>query len=138
MKEETVFRVGDKVYDFFRGWGVIIENYNTITEFPIRVQFNEGLGSYTLDGKYFEADTHRILSFTEYDLVNGGFSQVRPCKFKKYEPVMGTTIGEIWFLHLHSGKSDEEVLTDPKNSDSTEKYHTVLTLDEWKEKFNIK
>ena len=138
MKEETVFKVGDKVYDHLRGWGVVIENNKLGTEFPIIVQFKTEQHSYTLDGKDFDDDLHPILSFTEYDFVNGGFSQVRPCRFEKYEPVMCSSTEGVWYPHLHKGEYDNEVFFGAPNDAVILKYDNILTLDEWKEKFNIK
>ena len=79
---KTVFKVGDRVWDGVKGlgWGTIegiITDSNEI--YPIMVYFDcYELISYTLDGKMHENDPHPSLSFTEYDLVKGGFSQERP------------------------------------------------------------
>ena len=78
---KTVFETGDRVYEHVRslGWGTIEEILTDDTDNPIMVSFDNGeLVSYTLDGKIYENDPHPTLSFTEYDLVKGGFSQERP------------------------------------------------------------
>lgn len=79
---KTVFETGDRVYDFTKGlgWGTIKQIIpNSNIDYPIMVLFDNGeLVSYTLDGKIYENDPHPTLSFTEYDLVKGGFSQERP------------------------------------------------------------
>ena len=79
---KTVFETGDRVYDFTKGlgWGTIKQIIpNSNIDYPIMVSFDNGeLVSYTLDGKIYENDPHPTLSFTESDLVKGGFSQGRP------------------------------------------------------------
>ena len=40
--------------------------------------FDDSIQTYATDGKFRTEDEFPVLSFTEYDLVNGGFSQVRP------------------------------------------------------------
>ena len=78
---ETIFKVGDKVFDYNFGWGKVISiDDDSFLNYPINVDFenfNFRIG-YTLDGKSNSIFLNPNLSFTEYDLVNGGFSQVRP------------------------------------------------------------
>lgn len=79
MKIETVFKVGDRIYEGirFQDWGIVKEISNS-TGHPIIVLFDSGdRGSFTSDGRY-RLNDRRTLSFTEYDLVKGGFSQERP------------------------------------------------------------
>ena len=71
-----MFKVGDKVFDVQYGWGRVVE-IDVNEEFPIGVDFIESIESYTLDGKYYYEDNYPRLSFTEYNFVNGGFSQER-------------------------------------------------------------
>ena len=75
----TIFKIGDKVYHFQYGWGVInaIRDNTSIT-YPIIVDFLYLKNvSFTLDGRFKFIDIYPSLSFTEYDFINGGFSQVR-------------------------------------------------------------
>ena len=73
-----MFKVGDKVFSCQSGWGEIKEIHET-GGYPLDVSFGKGLvNSYTKCGRYFDEDLQPTLSFTEYDLVNGGFSQERP------------------------------------------------------------
>ena len=73
-----MFKVGDKVFSCQFGWGEIKRIRETI-DYPLDVSFGKGLvNSYTKCGRYFDEDLQPTLSFTEYDLVNGGFSQERP------------------------------------------------------------
>ena len=77
---KTVFRLGDRVYEGvrFQSWGTIIET-NIRNPFSIIVQFDnlDNAISFTSDGKNIIYDQYPTLSFTEYDLVKGGFSQER-------------------------------------------------------------
>lgn len=78
---KTVFETGDRVYDFTKGlgWGTIKQIILSNIDYRIMVSFDNGeLVSYTLDGKIYENDPHPTLSFTEYNLTTGGFSQERP------------------------------------------------------------
>ena len=73
-----MFKVGDKVFSCQFGWGEIKRIRETI-DYPLDVSFGNGVEhAYTKCGRYFDVDLQPTLSFTEYDLVNGGFSQERP------------------------------------------------------------
>ena len=75
-----MFKVGDKVFSCQFGWG-IIDVIGTEEEYPISVDFIERVSQvFTKCGRHFDVDLQPTLSFTEYDLVNGGFSQERPKK----------------------------------------------------------
>lgn len=71
-----IFKVGDRVYDHQHGWGTICSIKDSI--YAIKVEFCIGFCFYTLSGFYNTCDKFPRLSFTEYDFVNGGFSQERP------------------------------------------------------------
>lgn len=74
---DSVFKVGDKVFSINCGWGKVT-NIAQGKTFPILVNYDNGKqGLYTNDGRADVNDDFKLLSFTEYDLVNGGFSQVR-------------------------------------------------------------
>lgn len=75
---DTVFKKGDRVFDYRYGWGKIV--HMDFTEFAIGVQFDvrgtqSGLSTYTKDGRWNRISSP-TLSFTEYTLE--GFSQERP------------------------------------------------------------
>jgi hypothetical protein len=77
--EKSVFKVGDKVFDYRYGWGIV----NFIVDksfYPINVKFGEYSYDYTWDGRAF-LDLSQVLSFTEYTLE--GFSQERPEELPK-------------------------------------------------------
>lgn len=61
---ETVFKVGDKVFHYKQGWGIVTD----YTQCLMRVEF-------TKSAQFFEKDD-KLLSFTEYTLQ--GFTQERP------------------------------------------------------------
>lgn len=57
-------KVGDKVWDTRKGWGVVAEmRYSN--EYPILVNFGHNYESYTLDGYYFEGDVNPSLFWDE-------------------------------------------------------------------------
>ena len=73
-----MFKVGDKVFSCQFGWGEIKVIYK-IGGYPLSISFSNGREhNYTECGRYNDEDLYPTLSFTEYDLVNGGFSQERP------------------------------------------------------------
>ena len=73
-----MFKVGDKVFSCQFGWGEIKRIHETMG-YSLDVSFGNGVEhAYTKCGRYFDTDLQPTLSFTEYDLVNGGFSQERP------------------------------------------------------------
>jgi hypothetical protein len=69
---ESVFKVGDRVYDIVWGWGVVTPRNGR----GIEVKFDtDTYQTFTHDGRYIES-SKPTLSFTEYTLQ--GFSQERP------------------------------------------------------------
>lgn len=85
--EKQIFKVGDRVYDFYYGWGTITakrEDFEN-TDYIWVVTFENGyIEDYTIEGKYEITDKFRSLSFTEYDFVKGGFSQERQINYHDY------------------------------------------------------
>lgn len=77
---KTVFQRGDRVFDAKYGHGLIIAVCkNEHNRYPITVRFNDPIGdiTYTLGGRQSSVYLNPSLSFTEYDFINGGFSQDR-------------------------------------------------------------
>ena len=75
---KTVFKQNDEVFDASFGFGEVIEIKDSPdVTYPIIVKFGNDTYSYTLDGKRYAKNLVPSLSFTEYDYVNGGFSQER-------------------------------------------------------------
>ncbi len=71
---ETVFKVGDKVFDIRYGWGTVKEA-GKYSKRGLHVAFEKNTASYYSNGAEFDCVTP-TLSFTEYTLQ--GFSQERP------------------------------------------------------------
>lgn len=65
--DNTVFKIGDRVFHAWRGWGTIEA---LATNLSPKVCFDNDKGTHT------HCDP-RLLSFTEYNLKTGGFSQDR-------------------------------------------------------------
>ncbi len=82
---ETVFKVGDKVFHFQHGWGIV----TGFTQSIMRVKF-------TKSDEFFEID-NKLLSFTEYTLQ--GFSQEKQ--------IVLPEVGELCLMR----DSDNEVWT---------------------------
>lgn len=80
---KTIFKVGDRVFDFLHGWGEVKEIQKDGTH-VIKVDFDNYSSNYTRDGKDYHTDLSPILSFTEYNLIDGGFSQERPIDYGEY------------------------------------------------------
>mgnify|MGYP006943058693 CR=1 FL=1 len=109
MNMETVFKVGDKVYDFRFGWGVVcIFDY----DYPLCtmvVEFKMSIENYTTEGYYSITDTVPTLSFAVYDLVKGGFSQERPKqKFTKIDECAVVYVG-TYYRRTYSPYLDEGI-----------------------------
>ena len=83
---ETIFKVGDRVFDIKHGWGTVALRLKESEDpyYRWRVDFTYHRESYTDEGKSKISDAYRSLSFTEYDLINGGFSQKRPVNYEEY------------------------------------------------------
>jgi hypothetical protein len=75
MRNETIFKEGDKVFDILFGWGEVTCIVEFNTNHPVVCRFGEDTINYTKLGCYFKGWS-RTLSFTEYKLE--GFSQERP------------------------------------------------------------
>jgi len=76
MKNKEIFKVGDTVYHWQYGKGEVVNIYKN-NNYPVRVHFDGVKDSFTKDGRRL-VDLLPTISFTPYDLVNGGFSQERP------------------------------------------------------------
>lgn len=86
MENKTIFKVGDKVFDAQYGCGIVTDTDSlrlNMLKLPIKVKFDNEVCFYTLDGKDMFTKPKSVLSFTEYDFVNGGFSQKRPMEVPK-------------------------------------------------------
>lgn len=71
--------IGTRVFDITKGWGEVVEYKNPCVAYESNmvVKFNSGgIYTYTLKGKYNSLDETPLLSLTEYNLTEGGFTSV--------------------------------------------------------------
>jgi len=96
---KNIFKVGDKVFDYTYGWGVIDE----ANDIHARVKFDSSSNNTVLYWGIFL----KTLSFTEYTLE--GFSQERPEELpKKGQIVWGRDKDyQNWHIYHFSHKSDD-------------------------------
>ena len=82
---KTIFKVGDRVFDFNFKWGTVI-SFEELSVYTVEVKFDNYIDkmTYTSDGKFIYKDSLPRLSFTEYNLIDGGFSQERPVDYEEY------------------------------------------------------
>lgn len=106
MKQsETIFKVGDKVFDINTGWSVVTKN-DYHKDYPILLENNM---MYTSDGKYLPSYQTPLLSFTEYTLQ--GFSQERlkePLPFKVGDVVYVGYNNNIWYTDFLKRINEDE------------------------------
>ena len=83
---KEIFKIGDRVFDIKHGWGTVALRLKESEDpyYRWRVDFTYHREGYTDEGKSKISDAYRSLSFTEYDLINGGFSQERPINYDDY------------------------------------------------------
>ena len=93
--KKSIFKVGDKVFDYRYGWGIV--DYNEDDSFyPVLVEFVEYEDAYTWDGRAYQG-APIVLSFTEYTIE--GFSQERPEELpKKGQIVWGSDCSSSWCI----------------------------------------
>jgi hypothetical protein len=116
---KTIFKEGDKVFDYAFGWGEVIKTHES--EYPITVRFNNTVYSYTLEGSML-IGAKPTLSFKEYTIE--GFSQERLVTFEKDEWVAVSNDNEYWSIQRYvSGKETKDFY----NSKSEKKYIKKLT-----------
>lgn len=119
QKEESLFRVGDRVYDWLHGWMTIneVNSHGSI----ILVDDND-FQEHTFNGNNIER-----LSFTEYNFITGGWSQERPKPLSKVGD-----IGYFWNSdddlnnnYIFYGKIEEI------DSTYSKKYHILGDGNKW-------
>lgn len=122
MADETIFKVGDRVFDIRNGWGTVVRIYNT-KGYPVFVQFyldesNEKSKfnkAYSKKGYSQGLDNVPLLSFTEYTL--NGFSQKREIELPRVgEEIMVSDDKLYWslrvFVKYNKTKSKNPIQTD--------------------------
>jgi len=79
---KTIFKKGDRVFDYRHGWGEIIDTYSDkndckeFSDYKIKFYDPDRTYIYSIEGAL------KTLSFTEYTLQ--GFSQERPINYEDY------------------------------------------------------
>jgi len=113
---ESIFRVGDKVFDILMGWGIVeevnspdVEALRSVSPVLVRFCYDKDINEdsrirYTLDGSAIVGKKSiKILSFTEY--IFTGMTQKRPEELpEKGTPVFVRNKGS-WELRRFSHKN---------------------------------
>lgn len=124
MENKEIFKVGDTVYHYNYGKGVV-SSIGDDTVSPIVVSFEK-----EKDEVIFTHTT--LLSFTPYDLVNGGFSQERPLPDIEVDTLVYVRFaGEEWRMRHFSHFDEDGVIRcfdcQKKSADSA----PTVTWGEW-------
>jgi hypothetical protein len=104
--EQTIFKVGDEVYDYDFGKG-IIEEISEGGVYAILVQFKGIKERFLSDGRFTRGNKNPRLSFTPYDLVNGGFSQKRQVVLPKRGQLVWVKLNNGWECVYYSHTNDD-------------------------------
>lgn len=115
MSRDSVFKKGDSVFDIRLGWGVVDDISEGITAYPIWVNFKSKQEKYTPEGKFLVEDRYPTLSLTEYDLVNGGFSQYRPELVEASDYIKTGFPKVMWVWHISNLLKVKRVVFAHKN-----------------------
>lgn len=104
MKNKKIFKIGDTVYHYKYGKGKVIRS-DEGESYPVTVDFYRVRTYFTRDGRQ-RIDTPPTLSFTPYDLVNGGFSQEKPLPDIEVDTLVYVNDGDGWVMRYfsHFGK----------------------------------
>lgn len=102
--EKQIFELYDRVFDYRFGWG-IVSCVNCEGPLPLLVlqEGNQRPHHFTIDGRIHELQ-QKTLSFVEYDLINGGFTQDRPLPIIKQREVVYVRFinNPEWYMrHFH-------------------------------------
>jgi hypothetical protein len=102
---KTIFKVGDRVWDFRYGWGVVEEN-NDDQHFPVFVRFDDGEGcAFTLDGR-FDTDQNRTLFFAEIPIPKEALERPRLDLKVDDRVLVRNGDGGEWLKHHFAGWPD--------------------------------
>lgn len=110
---ETIFKKGDKVFDYYFGWGEVVRT-DFCETYPLLAVFDGGEHSYTANGAC-EVGLKPTLSFTEYAMQ--GFSQERPIELPEIgEEIMVSDDKNIWRTRKVDSYSDGKIVVDTGRS----------------------
>lgn len=130
--EQTIFKVGDRVFHIQYGWGIIDEEFSDMlmVVFDGRPKRNERFG--------FTKFNNKLLSFTEYTL--NGFSQERPEPLPNKGDVVWVRDREYdnWMItyFMKLGGGEMKYGTNPRKSDDSVHcyyYKYLTTIDPYKD-----
>jgi histidinol-phosphate/aromatic aminotransferase/cobyric acid decarboxylase-like protein len=135
---KTIFKVGDKVFDYQFGWGEVVAISGT--DHPIRVIYDsiESGYFYSKDGEFRDKCINPTLSFTEYTLK--GFSQERPELPEKGDVVWVRNFEiDPWEVAHFIEKQDHFYLVNPNNpyNESGVCYRFLTTVNPYKKRCKI-
>ena len=126
----SIFKVGDRVFFIQKGWGKIIEIKHDYDEYPIVVKFKSDFVCFTLEGRYIDDDTYLSLSFTEYNYVTGGFSQVRPLPYLKAGDLIWVKDQDTdWLLKRFVSWTEKGVLVTRQFQSATKMEFPIYSLE---------
>lgn len=128
MENRTVFKKDDRVFHCDFKWGTIIDIVSD-SKYPIIVKFGNDKFGFTNDGKELE-DSTPSLSFTEYDFVNGGFSQERPIEVPKRGAICWVRNKETdpWLIRHFVEMNDRLFLVSQANANFGNSYLYLTTI----------
>lgn len=128
MENKQIFEIGDRVFDYSMGWGEVIHIAKK-SSYPIMVKFNIRQKEYTNDGRYTE-NIPPTLSFTEYNLVTGGFSQERPEPLPKRGDIVWVRDSneQSWMISHFVKKQDGAYFVSDDNTDDDAFNFKYLTI----------
>lgn len=103
MKNKEIFKEGDIVYHWMYGKGEVVKIKTLNITYSILVGFVGAKQWFTSDGRH-TVDEPTSLSFTPYDLVNGGFSQERPLPDIEVDTLVYVRdgMGDAWQMRYFS------------------------------------
>lgn len=110
MKKE-IYKVGDTVYHYGLGRGEVTAKENDNRTFSVAVMFDGGHSEhFTETGRDARYHSEPVLSFTPYDLVNGGFSQERPLPNIEVDTLVYVRSGGNWEMRFFSHFGEDGVI----------------------------
>ena len=127
--KETIFKEGDRIFHHNLGWGIIY-NIKNEGQFPIKVHFDNRMQeSFTLCGKDTQISKVPSLSFTEYDFVNGGFSQERPIEIPNRGEIVWVKgdINPRWIISHFIKYEENMFVCSCANDDNTYSWRYLTT-----------
>lgn len=107
--------VGDRVWSLFLGWGEVVELHDkNSTSYPIGVQWKEGFGRFSEDGKLYKKDLSPVLFWQPVEIKI-------PKKPKRTEKAWrwvytNHQTGILWVTNEHYTSADEFYSKYPKAS----------------------